>query len=230
MMEPAPASRFKADMPQIPGVSGPGSRLPRGNPLLPLIVVFLVLGLVILLAAHWLSRSKPVETVRVEAAPQMEVPAAPPDPNSLLPHVSELNPVVATLAELAKPWSSVDFLIRNKETGEDIPATIVRLPEGSASLPSSYWAFSRKPIYGRCQLEYITDIKKLREEYDFRYARHPLVGNPCSRVLYDPLTTSNLPGNIWIRGAIVQGSDIRPPNGIEVKIRGKEILTIRTEL
>jgi hypothetical protein len=78
-------------------------------------------------------------------------------------------------------------------------------------------------------LEYVTDIAKLRQEYDFRNARHPLVGNPCSRVLYDPLKTSNLPGNVWIRGAIVQGSDIRPPNGVELRIRGKEILAIRTE-
>jgi hypothetical protein len=223
MTETAPASRFKADMPQIPGVSGPGSRLPRHNPLLPLILAFLVLGLVILLAAHWFSRSKPLETVRIEPSPQMEVPAPPPDPNSLLPHVSAMNPVVATLADLAKPWSSIDFLIRNSLTGEDIPATIVRLPEGSAALTSGYWAFSRKPVYGSCQLEYVTDIEKLRQEYDFRSARHPLVG------LYDPLKTSNLPGNIWIRGAIVQGSDIRPPNGVELRIRGKEILAMRTE-
>jgi hypothetical protein len=229
MTEPAPASRFKVDMPQIPGVSGSGSRLPRRNPLMPLIVAFLVVGLVILLAARWFSRNKPAEHVQVEPTPQMEVPAPPPDPNALLPHVSEFNPKVATLAELAKPWSSIDFLIRNKLNGEEIPATIVRLPAGSPSQPSGYWAFSRKPVYGSCQLEYIADLAKLRDEYDFRSPRHALVGNPCSRVLYDPLKTANLPGNTWIRGAVVQGSDIRPPYGIEIKIQGKDILAIRTE-
>ncbi len=229
MTESAPASRFKADMPQIPGVSGPGSRLPRRNPLMPLMVAFLVLGLVILLAARWFSRSKPTEHVHVEPTPQMEVPAPPPDPNALLPHASDANPVVATVSELAKPWSFVNFLIRNKVNGEDILATIVRLPSGSPSLPSGYWAFSRKPVYGSCQLEYITDIAKLRDDYDFRSPHHPLVGNPCSRVLYDPLKTASLPGNTWIRGAIVQGSDIRPPYGVEIKIQGKEILAIRTE-
>ena len=229
MTEPDPASRFKADMPQIPGVSAPGFKHPRRNPLMPLVVAFLVFGLVILLAARWLSRSKPAEQVRVEPPPQMEVPSPPPDPNSLIPHASEFNPVIANLADLAKPWSSVNFLIRNKLNGEETPATIVRLPEGSASLPSSYWAFSRKPVFGNCQLEYITDIAKLRDEYDFGAARHPLVGNPCSHVLYDPLKTANLPGNTWIRGAIVQGSDIRPPYGVELKIQGKEILAIRTE-
>jgi len=230
MTEPAPASRFKADMPQIPGVSGPSGRPPRRqNPLMPLIVAFLVLGLVILLAARWFSRSKPAESVRAEPTPQMEVPAPPPDPNALLPHVSEFNPVVASLADLAKPWSSVDFLLRNKLNGEEIPATIVRLPEGSPGLASGYWAFSRKPIYGSCKLEYITDLTRLRDEYEFRSPRHPLVGNPCTHVLYDPLRTANLPGNTWIRGAIVQGSDIRPPYGIEIKVQGKEILATRAE-
>ncbi len=229
MTEPAPSSRFKADMPQIPGLPSPGSRPPRRNPLMPLIVAFLVLGLVILLAARWFSRNKPAEQVRVEPTPQMEVPAPPPDPNALLPHVTEFNPVVATLSDFPKPWSSVDFLIRNKLNGEEIPATVVRLPEGSASLPSGYWAFSRKPVFGSCQLEYITDMARLRDEYEYHSPHHPLVGNPCSHVLYDPAKTANLPGNTWIRGAIVQGSDIRPPYGIELKIQGKEILAIRTE-
>jgi len=229
MTQAAPASRFKADMPQIPGVSGPRARPPRRNPLMPLIVAFLVLGLVILLAVRWFSRSKPAESARVEPAPQMEVPAPPPDPNALLPHVTEFNPVVASLADLAKPWSFVDFLLRDRLNGEEIPATIVRLPDGSPTLASGYYAFSRKPNYGSCKLEYVTDLTKLRDEYEFRAARHPLVGNPCSHVLYDPLKTASLPGNTWIRGAIVQGSDIRPPYGVELKVQGKDILAIRAE-
>ena len=95
------------------------------------------------------------------------------------------------VADLAKPWSSVDFFVRNRLTGENIPATIVRLPGGSGlHRPHGYWAFSRKAPYGSCQLEYITDIDKLRSEYDYRAANHPLVGNPCSHTLYDPLKTA----------------------------------------
>ena len=56
-----------------------------------------------------------------------------------------------------------------------------------------------------------------------------LVGNPCTRVLYDPLKTTNLPGNLWILGAIIQGSDIRPPIGVEIQIQGKNVLATRTE-
>jgi hypothetical protein len=32
-----------------------------------------------------------------------------------------------------------------------------------------------------------------------------------------------------VRGAIVQGSDLRPPLGVEIRIQGREILAIRTE-
>lgn len=216
-------------MPQIPGVTGPSGRAPKRNPLLPLIIAFLVLGLVILVAVRWFAHNKPVEPVRVEPAPQIEVPAPPPDPNAALPHATENNPAIALVADLAKPWSSADFFVRNKLSGENVPATIVRLPGGSATQPSGYWAFSRKAPYGTCALEYITDIEKLRGEYAYRAANHPLVGNPCSHTLYDPLKTANLAGNVWIRGAIVQGSDIRPPFGVEIQIRGKEVLAIRTE-
>lgn len=225
---PAP-TRFKAEMPQIPGVGGPAPRRSGRNPLLPLIIGLVVIGTILLVATRWLSRPRPAEQTRVDPPPQIEVPAPPPDPNSLLPHATEANPVVAQLSDLAKPWSSVNFFVRNNLTGENIPATIVRLPSGSASSPLGYWAFSRKAIYGSCQLEYISDLEKLRNEYDFKHPTHPLAGNPCSRTLYDPLKTTNLPGNIWIRGGIVQGSDLRPPLGVEIQIQGKQILALRTE-
>ena len=229
MTDNSSPSRFKADMPEIPGVHSSSPRSPRLNPLLPLILGVAALGIVLLLAVRWFSHSRPAEPARVEPAPQIEVPAPPPDPSASLPHADEANPAIAGLADLAKPWSSADFFIRNKLTGENIPATIVRLPGGSPSAPSSYWAFSRKAPYGDCQLEYISDLDKLRTDYDYRHATHALVGNPCSRTLYDPLKTTNLPGNIWIRGAIVQGSDIRPPLGVEIEVRGNKILAIRTE-
>jgi hypothetical protein len=136
---------------------------------------------------------------------------------------------VSRLSLPASGWSSANFFIRDYTAGNSVPATIVRLPSGSSSAAAGYWAFSRQALYGTCQLEYIRDIDKLRTEYDFRAATHPLVGNPCTHTLYDPLKTTNLPGNIWIRGAIVQGSDVRPPLGVEIKVQDKQILAIRTE-
>ena len=216
-------------MPQIPGVATPSPRTPRSNPSLPLIMAVAVLGLALLLAVRWFFHSRGGEPVRIEPAPQIEVPAPPPDPASLLAHADQAHPVIAKVADLSKPWSSVDFFILNKLTGEDIPATIVRLPTGSATAPSGYWVFSRKAPYGNCQLEYLSDLEKLRQEYAYGHATHPLAGNPCTHTLYDPLKTVNLPGNVWIRGAIVQGSDIRPPLGVEIKIQGNQILALRSE-
>jgi hypothetical protein len=197
--------------------------------MLPMIAGLVVIGIILLFAVRWLSRSRPADPSRVEQAPQLEIPSPPPDPTSLLAHATDANPVIANITDLAKPWSSTDFFVRNRLTAEDIPATIVRLPSGSPTLVAGYWAFSRKAPYGSCELEYIADLKKLRTDYGFPRANHPLVGNPCSRTLYDPLKTSNLPGDVWMRGAIVQGSDIRPPFGVEIKIQGKQILAIRSE-
>ncbi|HKF39692.1 MAG TPA: hypothetical protein VKB21_01325 [Candidatus Acidoferrum sp.] len=197
---------------------------------MPLILGMVVLGLLLLFALRWFPHpAKTAESARVEPAPQIDVPSPPPDPNSLLPHADANNPVIAQIADLSKPWSSLDFFFHNTVSGESVPATVLRLPGTSGTSPSGYWAFSRKAAYGDCQLEYVTDLDRLLREYDYRHATHPLVGNPCSRTLYDPLKTANLPGNVWIRGAIVQGGDIRPPLGIEIKIQGKQILAVRTE-
>jgi len=220
-------AHLKAEMPQIPGVTGPRKSAP--NPMYPLILGIVAFAIILLFGVRWLSRSKPIEPARAEQAPQLEIPSPPPDPASLLPHATESDPAIANVADVAKPWSSADFFVRNRLTGENIPATIVRLPSGSPNLPGGYWAFSRKAPFGSCQLEYIPDLKRLRDDYGFARANHPLVANPCSRTLYDPLKTSNLPGDIWMRGGIVQGSDIRPPFGVEIKIQGKQILAIRSE-
>jgi hypothetical protein len=229
MTEQPPPPHFKVDMPQIPGVTGPSAQPPRGNPMLPLTIALLVIGMVILVAFRWFAHHKPVEPVRVDQAPQIEVPAPPPDPKASLPQATVFNPAIASVAEMAKPWSSANFSIRNSLTGENVAAILIRLPGGSGSQASGYWAFARKAPYGTCELEYVTDLEALRTGYGYRAASHPLVGNPCSHTLYDPLKTANLAGNTWVRGGIVQGSDLRPPFGVEIKIQGKDILAIRPE-
>jgi hypothetical protein len=230
MAEQQTPAHLKADMPQIPGVGGRGIRKSTRNPMLPLIIGLAALGVALLLAVRWFSRSKPIEPVHEDQAAQIEVPPPPPDPNAALPHASASNPAIADIAALAKPWTSQDFFVRDRLSGENIPATIVRLPSGSPAVPGGYWAFSRKAPFGTCELEYVPDLHKLRTEYQYKSANHPLVGNPCTHTLYDPLKTTSLPpDNLWIRGAIVQGSDIRPPLGVEIKIQGKQILAIRSE-
>ncbi len=232
MANQSPSDRYKAEMPQIPGVTALGGK--RGGLLSGLGPPWrLVLGLLLLLvavffAARGLLRTKHAEQAQTEPAPQIVLPAPVSDTLAVVPVSTESQPGIATIAELAKPWSSKQFFFRNRLTGENVPAIIVRLPGSSAAQGNSYWAFALQAPFGRCQLEYMEDLKKLSSDYGYR-AKHPMVGNPCSRTVFDPTRLTNLPGNVWVRGAMVQGLDIRPPLGIEVRIEGQEILAVRME-
>jgi hypothetical protein len=229
MTDQPPSERFKSEMPAIPGVGGAGSRRPRGNPAPKLVISLLAVLLVVFLGARWALRPKPVDPPAADQQPQIEIPSPAPDPSTLQPHATESNPGIADATEMAKPWSSKEFYIRNGLSGENTPALLIRLPTGSPAQAGGYWAFARKSPFGDCQLEYITDLGKLKSEYGFNGARHPMVGNPCSHTVFDPLRMTTLPGNFLVRGAIVQGSDLRPPLAVELKIRGKDILAVRTE-
>jgi hypothetical protein len=230
MSEQSPTDRYKADMPQIPGVSAQGARPSALNsPTVRLVGGLLLVLVAVFFAARWVLRPHHSDLPVAEPPPKIEVPAPAPDPNAALPHATQQDPGIANVSEMAQPWSSKQFFIRNEATGENVPGLLVRLPSASATSDSGYWAFSLKPPYGECKLEYVSDIAKLRTDYDFKAAHHPMVGNPCSRTLYDPTKLSSLPGNVWVRGAIVQGSDLRPPLGIEVKIQGHTIEAVRME-
>jgi serine/threonine protein kinase len=142
-------------------------------------------------------------------------------------YVTQSNSEVATVGELAQPWSSKRFFFQSLTLSRYVPALIIRLP-GSASEGKSYWAISLEVPFGRCEYAYIDHVAKLSSEYGFE-AAHPMVVNPCSRTIFDPLQLKELPGNILVRGAIVQGSDLRPPYGIEVKVRGDQIHAVAME-
>ena len=229
--EPSASNRFKADMPQIPGVSAapePRSR-PGGGPWLIVGGLAAVLAAV-LVGGRLLSKSSRHAETSPAAPAQIDVPAgAPAVPDLPVPVATEANPVVARVGDLARGWDSQQFTFRNRATNESLPALLIRLPGSSSAQPAGYWALVMKEAYGSCQLEYVQDLGRLRSEYGFRGANHPMLGNPCSRTVYDPLKYASISGNVLARGAIVQGSDLRPPLGIEVRISGKEILAVRME-
>jgi len=186
MTDQPPSDRFKTDMPQIPGVASTGSNRAGANPAIKLVVGLLAVLLVVFLGARWALRPKHAEAPPVDVQPQIEVPSPAPDPSTLLPHATESAPGIADLTEMAKPWSSKQFYIRNRTTGENIPALLLRLPAGLASQPGGYWAFSLNSPYGNCTLEYLTDFNNRKNDYGFHGAKHPMVGNPCSRTVCDP--------------------------------------------
>jgi len=230
MSDQSPSDRYKPEMPQIPGVSSPGAnRGFFGNPAVRMVGALLAILVIVFFGARWILRPRHTEPPPAEPPPKIEVPSPAPDPNAALPHATEQDPGIASITELAQPWSSKQFFMHNGLTGENVPALLIRLPGGSASQESGYWAFSLNAPYGNCQIEYVQDIDKLKTDYDFKAAKHPMVGNPCNRTVYDPLKLTNLPGNVWVRGAIVQGSDLRPPLGIELKVKGKTIQAVRME-
>ncbi len=234
MADQSPSDRYKAEMPRIPGVNLPSGRrtgyLERLSPTTRLVGSLLLVLLIVvgIFAARPRNRTKPPERSDDENTPQIMVPAPASETASPPVVATESHRVIASISEFAQPWASKLFFFRNRLTGENIPALIVRLPGGPGAQRSSYWAFSLQAAYGHCQLEYIRDPEKLSSDYGFR-AKHPMVGNPCSRTVFDPLRMANLPGKVWIRGAIVQGSDIRPPLGIEIQIEGTDVLATRME-
>lgn len=225
---PAQDERFKADMPQIPGV-GPGSKRPGGMAA-PLKIVggLAAVIVVIVIAGSLISRSRRNSAPPQDPLPQVEAPT--PDLGNPPSQASQTPRGIATVDQLAKPWDSAQFDFKDPLTGERIPSLLLRLPTGAASQPASYWALSLKAPFGNCQLELVSDLEKLKSDYGFRGARHPMVGNPCSRSVFDPTKMANLPGNVWVRGAMVQGSDLRPPLGIEIKIEGNDIFAVRKEM
>jgi hypothetical protein len=223
---PPPNDRFKAEMPQIPGVSVPDVKpAASGGPWLVMIGLVAVL-IAVFIGARVLSKPKRIEVPPPPA--QIEVPVQVPDLTASIPVATEQAPTIATVPEF-KPWQSKQFMFHNQVTGENVPALIVRLPSGSGTQSANYWSFALKPAYGSCKLDYIADLQTLRTDYGYQQARHPMVGNPCSRSLYDPLKYAPLAGNVLARGAVVQGSDLRPPLSIEIQVKGKQILATRME-
>jgi hypothetical protein len=230
MSDQPQTDRFKAEMPQIPGVYRvKSSEQPGLSPALRVIVGLLGVLVIAFLGSRWLLRAKHHDAPPAVPPPQIEVPAPATDTSAALPRSTAAQPEIANLSEMAKPWTSKEFVFVNRLSSESTRAMLIRLPAGSAKTSDGYWAFAIKAPFGSCELEYVTDIEKLRQDYDFRAAKHPMVGNPCSRTLFDPLKLGSVPGDIWVRGAIAQGSDLRPPLGIEVKIQGNNILAVRME-
>jgi hypothetical protein len=235
MAEQNPNDRFKAEMPTIPGVAA-GKPRPVSRGITPVqIAAGLLVLLVVMLAVGFAIRPRRTQAVAAAAPAQIEVPSsktasAPgPEPADADAQSPETEQVIATTLEMSKAWSSKDFLYRNPLSDWKIPAMLVRLPVGSATQASGYWAFATNAAYGNCKLEYVTDVKRLVEEFGYRRARHPMLVNPCNRAVIDPLKLSSLPGGAWVRGEIVQGADMRPPLGIEVRINGQRIIANRME-
>jgi hypothetical protein len=218
--------KFKVVDPQIPGV--PVAKKARAGATnatsLPVAVwLTIAIGTVLMVGASffwWFSlAAKKADRVAAEIGPAAATPVA--APIAPVEKVALGPGEIGATSEFAGPWSSKQFVMQDPVTKLRVPATVVKLPGGG------YWGFSMIEPFGQCHLEYVTDLKRLESYYGFR-ASHPMVGDPCSRSVFD--LTKYGPGiDGLVRGEMVQGSGLRPPMAIEVKVEGSKIVAIRME-
>lgn len=214
---------FQPEMPTIPGVSDGSLHakrgLGRGTQQRPWQIGGISIAVVLTGALiFWGAKSKPREAANPASSAETaeQTAPAPPIPRPV-PPVHEGPIAAATVNELSKPWSAKKFIFIKPFTRENIDAMVIRLPGGGL------WAFSLQGPFGQCQLEFVTDLPTLASKYRFN-ASHPMVVNPCDSTVYDPLKVGDIGGNTWVRGQIVQGSSLRPPISIDVKVRGSSIV------
>lgn len=191
----------------------PVAELPARGPTQMILMASLAILCVALALFAWrLHRSKaPVSAVSTASERLVSLPES-------LPHAPG---VVASEDELVAPWSSKRFTYRDPIIGTDVPAMVVRLPDGS------YWGFSLVDPIRHCQLEFVTDVNRLQSFYHLQ-ADHPMVGDPCNFAVFDLLQYSG-PRDAEVRGAPVNGIGVRPPIAIEIEQNGKEILATKIE-
>ena len=165
--------------------------------------------------SHGAAGSKVLDSATEASAPTPAASAGePPVPDGPI--------AVATAEELAKPWSAKQFTFVKPFTHEKLDAMVIRLPGGRL------WGFALREPYGRCDLEFVTDVSQLAKQYGYR-ASHPMVASPCSGTVYDPMKVGEIGGNVFVRGEIVHGSGLRPPTSIDVMEKGSSIIADRIE-
>jgi len=238
--------RFKPEMPKIPGVpdapaqpARPAAAVPEpvepqaqglfASPAARLgvaVAVALIVGLFIAWWAMRASRRTAVATAQQEATQSESPIATANEPKATVAPPSSPG-AIATVQEMAKPWASKKFFFRKRFTNESVPAMVVRLPAGTSG-GAAYWAFSLQAPFGRCELEFVTDLSKLPSQFGYR-ASHPMVVDACNATLYDPLRMGTLSLGAWARGEVVQGAGVRPPIGIDVQVKGDRLFAGKME-
>ncbi len=185
-----------------------------------LIACALVAGMAIAWKIHQPAQSVTSVGAASEPAPAADLGAAPSavKPPSNLPVAPG---VVATAAELAKPWASKAFTYRDPINGQEVPALVVHLPQGG------YWGFSMIEPFGACELEFVTNLNRLRDVYGYS-SDHPMVGDPCNHAVFDLLQYGDT-STAQVRGAVVHGMGVRPPLAIEIEKHGDQIVAIKME-
>jgi hypothetical protein len=219
-----PQTKIAPAMPHIPGVTD--ARAPARSGFKPLLAAVLAGVLGAGGITLWLAQRRHAEP-RVSASGE-QATAEPAVSDSALTQAKNGDPdAVATVDELAKPWSWKSFDFIDPKSHNSVPAMIIHLPSPEAR-GDSYWAFSTKTPFSNCQLRFVTDLTELAQRYSYS-STHPMVASTCEGTLYDPLKMATLPDGSWVRGEIVRGGGIRPPLAIQVHLHGSSLVADRSE-
>jgi hypothetical protein len=238
---PGKIDRFKPSQPAIPGVperthqekkkEEPKPELPRAPVAKPAwqsprVMAGAGIGAIVLLAGvalAWqvIKPAAPPAPVVVATPETSGNPANPVSAVSASPPLPDAPGPVATVQEMARPWSIVKFQI-HRLTGETANGMVIRLPAAPG-----YWGLLLVAPYGRCDLQLEPDLRKIRGQYGFA-ASHPMVVDSCSQVVYDPLALGNA-GGVWVRGRVAAGPGIRPPFEVEIKVAQGSVVASRSE-
>jgi hypothetical protein len=218
-------SRFRPDMPNIPGVndvSASSVEAARRRKQIAKIGGLSAVALLAVVAVLWWAKSASRRAVFSDAEMPGTTETSPASAAQQGTSSVEAPKPIATAEELGKTWSAKKFVFVKPFTHESVNAIVIRLPG------KGLWAFSLQEPYGHCGLEFETDLGKLANQYKFR-ATHPMVVNPCNNTIYDPTKVGPLSNGVWARGEIVQGTGLRPPLSINVLEKDQSIVADRME-
>jgi len=221
-------AKFKSEMPNIPGVAGASSSKKQTISMnwrsaALAIGAFLILGggsawLMNRITHHDTAAATPLLQ---PSPPPAELPAAP------VSRTGTSNEI-GTIDELSAPWAAKKFTYTRPLNHEQVPAIAIRLPGANGHTTASFWVILLRAPFGQCQMEYVIDTNQISDRFNFN-ASHPMIADPCSGALYDPMRMGTLPNGSWARGEIVHGSGFRPPMQVEIHLDGNKLIAGRAE-
>ncbi len=116
---------------------------------------------------------------------------------------------VASLAELAAPWSAVKFTLADAG-GDEMPGIVVRLPGGG------WYASSLICPHNKCDIMYVTDPSMARDSFNVA-VNTPVLACPCHFSVFD----------ISRQGAVIGGPAPTPPLQLKVDVRDNNVFVSR---
>jgi arsenite oxidase small subunit len=112
---------------------------------------------------------------------------------------------VASLAELAEPWSAVKFTLPDVD-GDPLPCIVIRLPGGG------WYASSLICPHNKCEIIYMSDPASARDTFDVD-VRTPVLACPCHFSVFDPPR----------QGQVIKGPAPNPPLQLKVDVRDNNV-------